>query len=169
MFFDGAIITLIRETNHLWVFYFCGDGRGVLGNEKYIYRMKSKDKQSRASFSKGLITISVITLLFCQIIQAQSLRIEIFNRTGYDLDSVYMDYNYVGSIKKDSSVLVLDCKEIVMDSGMPIGRPEGIIKNKVKTSEPQYLCGTEIYSVKEGDFKFDIKIMEEASNYRLYW
>ena len=60
----------------------------------------------------------------------QDLQIAIFNKTGYDLDSVSFGLVYVGIIKKDSTVFRAGIEVITMQGGVPLHRPIGIIEGK---------------------------------------
>src|ERR1700733_10963725 len=111
----------------------------------------------------------LISFLFCQSGYGQNLKMELFNKTGYDLDSVSIGEKYVGFIKSGHSLLISDCKEITMQDGLPYGLPDGTIKNKKRNTELLGLCGTGRTSVSSGNFKFNITVMENEFGYRLFW
>lgn len=111
----------------------------------------------------------LISLVFYNADYAQNLKIEIFNKTSYDIDSLVIDDIYVGSIKKGQKFLVLECKEITIQDRLPYGFPDGVIKNKKRTTELFGLCGTGRTSVTTGHFKFDITVTENENGYRLFW
>lgn len=106
---------------------------------------------------------------FCfQIIYGQNLKIKIYNKTGFDLDSVTIGDKYVGFIKKNSFVLISDCKELLIQAGTPL-HSDGIIKGKTKNTELWRIEACGIKNVKQGHFKFDIKVKENEFGYRLIW
>lgn len=60
----------------------------------------------------------VVLFLLCAIFLqqngfAQKLTIELFNKTGFDLDSVSLNKVYCGKIKKDSSLKVLNARGFI--------------------------------------------------------
>ena len=79
------------------------------------------------------------------------LKVEVFNRTGFDLDSVSIEDKYVGIIKKSASVVVTDLKELEMQDNLPFGLATGV------------------HAVSEGNYTFDITLHEGEEGYRLYW
>lgn len=113
-------------------------------------------------------------LLFYYNSNGQDLKIELFNKSGYDLDSVYFKRNYIGQIKKDSSILILNCEKMILEDNLPSFSPHGVIKNK-KKCEPKSSegieCGTRIRpeEINQGHYKFNINVIETNFCYRLYW
>ena len=49
---------------------------------------------------------------------AQNIQIKVFNKTGYNLDSVSFDHFYLGRISKDSSVFLSGIKSKKMKAGI---------------------------------------------------
>ena len=104
--------------------------------------------------------------LFCQNISGQNLKIELVNKTGFDIDSLAISCKYIGLLKKDSSI-TLECEKISIQSGMILLFPTGFIKGK--KSERQILqCGTGITSVSDGNYVFDIGMIENIAGFQLY-
>ena len=98
----------------------------------------------------------------------QNIKITVFNKTDYDLDSVSFDHFYLGKISKDSTVFISGISEITMHGDVPLIRPFGIIKGKKR---PVYLkeCGTKSKKKKSGIYAYDILINESENQYQLYW
>ncbi len=116
-----------------------------------------------------IVFISLFISVYCN---AQSLKITIYNKTGYDVDSVYIASTYVGSIKKGDSTIVLNCKKLTLQDGVPFGFFEGgTIKNKVHKPYPQNVgwCGTGVHSETTGEYKFYIAYGEDKEGYSLWW
>jgi len=93
----------------------------------------------------------------------------LFNKTGYDLDSVSIGRENIVKIKKDSSVIIRDCKAISMMGGLPIGMANGRINEKKHDSRLIGLCGTGNKTVKKGRYKFDIIMVDGENGYRLFY
>ena len=74
-----------------------------------------------------------ILMLIPSMTIGQSINIQVFNKTGYDLDSVSFDHFYLGKISKDSTVFISGISEITMQGDVPLYLPFGIIKEKKKT------------------------------------
>jgi hypothetical protein len=123
-----------------------------------------KNKGYRNKFAIIMLVVIVSSKIY-----GQNLKIELFNKTLYDLDSVTIGEKFVGKIKKNSSIVVLDCKEIVMQSGLPYGFPHAIIIGKEKSTSFFGLCGTGRKKITKGKFKFDITLKETENDYRLIW
>ncbi|MFM7759088.1 MAG: hypothetical protein ACKO6J_09155, partial [Crocinitomicaceae bacterium] len=71
-----------------------------------------------------------IFLLIPSLTIGQNIQIKIFNKTGYNLDSVSFDNFYLGKISKDSLVILSGIKEITMHGDVPLNRPFGLIEGK---------------------------------------
>ena len=98
----------------------------------------------------------------------QNINIKVFNKTGYDLDSVSFYHFYLGKISKDSTVFLSDIDEITMHGDVPLHRPFGIIEEKER---PFNLtpCGTKSNKKQSGSYAFDLFIYETGNKYQLYW
>ena len=109
-----------------------------------------------------------ILMLIPSLTIGQNIDIKVFNKTGYDLDSVSFDHFYLGNISRDSTVFISDIIEITMQGDVPLHRPFGIIEGK---NRPFKLapCGTKSKKKKVGIYAFDLFIYETENEYRLYW
>ena len=110
----------------------------------------------------------VFSLLFPSGLIGQNINLVVFNKTGYNLDSVSFNQIELGNITKDSSVVFSNINEITLLGDVPLHLPFGIIEGKKR---PLNLtpCGTKSNKKKEGIFMFDILIYEYGGEYRLYW
>lgn len=100
---------------------------------------------------------------------AQHLKIELFNKTGYDLDSVSMGNEGFVKIKKDSSAVIHSCKTLSMMGGLPIGTANGRINEKKHDKRFIGICGTGNKTVRKGYFQFDIIMVDGENGYRLFY
>ena len=98
----------------------------------------------------------------------QNIKVIVFNKTGYALDSVSFHQNYLGNIPKDSAVVLSNLNDIVLLGDVPVPRPVGCLDGQ---NRPLNLleCGTKSKKKKEGVFMFDLLIYETGNEYRLYW
>lgn len=110
----------------------------------------------------------VFSLLLSSWSIAQKLNITVYNKTGYDLDSVLLDDYYLGEIKKDSAFFISERDEITMQGDVPLHRPFGIIKGKKRPFNLKP-CATKSKKKKSGSFAFDIFLYETPNECRLYW
>lgn len=99
----------------------------------------------------------------------QHLKIELFNKTGYDLDSVSIGNEGFVKIKKDSSAFIRGCKELSMMGGLPIGTANGRIYSKKRDARFIGICGTGNKRVHKGYLKFDIVVVDGENGYRLFY
>ena len=109
-----------------------------------------------------------ILMLIPSLTIGQNIQIKVFNKTGYDLDSVSFDHFYLGMISKDCTVFLSGIDVITMQGDVPLQRPFGIIEGKIR---PFNLtpCGTKSEKKKAGSYAFDLCIYETGNEYRLYW
>jgi hypothetical protein len=109
-----------------------------------------------------------ILMLIPSLTIGQNIQIKVFNKTGYDLDSVLFGHFYLGKLSKDSTVFLSGIDEITMQGDVPLNRPFGLIEGKKR---PFNLtpCGTKSKKKKEGSYAFDLFIYETGNEYRLYW
>ena len=109
-----------------------------------------------------------ILLIIPSLTTGQNVDIQVFNKTGYDLDSVLFGDFYLGKLNKDSTAFLSGIDEITMQGDVPLNRPFGLIEGKKR---PFNLtpCGTKSKKKKEGSYAFDLFIYETGNEYRLYW
>ena len=74
-----------------------------------------------------------ILMLIPSLTIGQNIQIKVFNKTGYDLDSVLFGHFYLGKLSKDSTVFLSGIDEITMQGDVPLNRPFGLIEGKKKT------------------------------------
>ena len=109
-----------------------------------------------------------ILMLIPSLTIGQNIHIKVFNKTGYNLDSVSFDHFYLGKISKDSTVFISGISEITMHGDVPLLRPFGIIKGKKRPVNLKE-CGTKSKKKKSGIYAYDILINESENQYQLYW
>lgn len=115
------------------------------------------------------IKLLFFLLIVSQISFGQHLKIELFNKTGYDLDSISIGTASFIKIKKDSSVIINNCKEITMMGDLPIGTVNGRINEKVHDKRFIGICGTGNKTVHKGHYQFNIIMIDGTNGYRLLY
>lgn len=115
---------------------------------------------------KTKVVLFLLFILFQQQnVIAQKLTVELFNKTGLDLDSVILNKVYCGKIKKDSSLNVLSCKGFYSSSGLPLLSVSAITQNKISVRSLKE-CGTKAKYITTGKHQFDIYLSElELGNF----
>jgi hypothetical protein len=116
---------------------------------------------------KFIFQLAILMLIPSMTI-GQNINIQVFNKTGYELDSVSFDHFYLGKIKKDSTVFISGISEITIHGDVPLLRPFGIIKGKKRPVNLKE-CGTKSKKKKSGIYAYDILINESENQYQLYW
>ncbi len=105
-------------------------------------------------------TLSFLIFLFLIVngknLSAQKLTIEVFNKTGMDLDSVYFDKQYIGYLPKDSSAVLINYKEFKASGSWPLMKIRAI-DDKGNKSHNLTKCGTKAIAIKKGRHRIDIK------------
>jgi hypothetical protein len=116
----------------------------------------------------GFVTISLLLLSVYFLFYFQNLKIVVFNKAGYDIDSLKLDNKFF-HISKGDSIIIDNCISISMQSDLPFGLPQASIRGKNKDTFQLFFCGTGVEKIKKGLHKFDITISEDSNFYRLYW
>lgn len=103
----------------------------------------------------------LIILLFMIVngnsLYAQNLTIEVSNKTGMDLDSVYFDKQYIGHLPKDSSVIFKNYKELKASGSWPLIKIRAV-DDQGNHSHNLTHCGTKAIAIKKGRKRIDIKV-----------
>lgn len=106
-------------------------------------------------------TLSFLILLLLIVngknLNAQKLTIEVFNKTGMDLDSVYFDKQYIGYLPKDSSAVLRKYKEFKASGSWPLMKIRAV-DHKGNKSHNLTECGTKAKVIKDGRHRIDIKV-----------
>lgn len=115
-----------------------------------------------------LARMILLFMLFSVETPAQHLHITLYNKTGFDLDSLLFEKHFVGDIRNDSALVLTSLRSFIMQGMVPLFRPYAHIEGK---EHPQLLspCGTRSRKVKSGTYVFDILFYEDEHGYRLYW
>ena len=101
-------------------------------------------------------------------LHAQDLALTLYNKTGFDLDSVSVRDVYFGEILKDQSKSIGDIDELVFQGLVPLFRPSAIIQGK-KLSSVMAPCSTKSKKKQRGSYAFDILLYERGEELRFYW
>ena len=106
-------------------------------------------------------TLSFLILLLLIVngknLYAQKLTIEVFNKTGMDLDSVQLDKQYIGYLPKDSSAVLEIYKEFKASGSWPLMKIRAV-DDKGNKSHNLTECGTKAKVIKDGRHRIDIKV-----------
>ena len=106
-------------------------------------------------------TLSFLILLLLIVngknLYAQKLTIEVFNKTGMDLDSVQLDKQYIGYLPKDSSAVLENYKEFKASGSWPLMKIRAV-DDKGNKSHNLTECGTKAKVIKDGRHRIDIKV-----------
>ena len=88
----------------------------------------------------------------------QDLKVKFYNKTGFDLDSLKIQKNFIGHLAKDSATYFLDFSSLVFDSGIPDANLFAVIDDKIITTPKIRRCGTEMKTMKKGIYEIEIVI-----------
>lgn len=94
------------------------------------------------------------------------LKIVVFNKTNFDIDSLNIGGKFY-KIKKHKTLVIKDCEKLFIQDNLPFGSPEGIIKNMKRDTMTNFLCGTGVEEMKKGKYKFNIEALVENDYYLL--
>ncbi|HRG18233.1 MAG TPA: hypothetical protein PLP39_04035 [Flavobacterium lutivivi] len=101
------------------------------------------------------------------ILYYPKIKIEVYNKTIYDIDSLNIDNNFYSILKGKS--LIIKCRSLTMQDGLLFGEPRAKIDGLKKSNFKPFICGTGITTVRTGNYVFDIKSMIEKNEYILFW
>jgi len=113
-------------------------------------------------------TFLILTFLTSFRLMAQGLTLTLYNKTGYDLDSVLVHDIYFGTIMKDQSKSIRDVDELVFQGLVPFFRPSAIIPGK-QLMRVTATCSTKSKKKQRGSYAFDILLYARGEELRLYW
>jgi hypothetical protein len=128
--------------------------------------MKSTDKHNNLKFVFASVCVLIIMIYF--LFFTSNLKIEVFNKTSFDIDSLNVNGKFY-KIEKQKSLVIKDCQELSIQDNLPFGPPEGIIKNMKSDTTTVFLCGTGVEQIENGNYKFNIEALVEKDYYMLYW
>jgi len=103
-----------------------------------------------------------------QAVYSQKLEIRISNKSGYDLDSLFFENNYLGSLKNDSVINIINIDKFIIQSQCPLFRPSAKVQGK-KMRVVHAPCSTKSYTVNTGQYSFEIHSWEDELGLGFYW
>ena len=117
---------------------------------------------------KIIATISLITICIASthIAAGQNLTVKLYNKTGYDIDSLIVGSTFVGRILKDNATAFLKFPNFYFDSGYPYEKLKGIIQGESLSQLNWSWCATEHYTKTEGIFTFDLVVVKDKDDNR---
>ncbi|MFN5148373.1 MAG: hypothetical protein ACK46O_12735 [Flavobacteriia bacterium] len=115
-------------------------------------------------------TILIFFTLFCnEFSYCQKVSIEIFNKTGFKIDSLYFADRDLGPLNMDSSTNTGNLELIVFSSAeVPLETPYAAIFG-VKVEKPLKKCGTKSSKRTCCSYQFDLHSYPSENGFRLYW
>jgi hypothetical protein len=122
------------------------------------------------------VVLFVLVSLMSLASYSQKMKVTIYNKTGFDIDSVRFQGKQIGLIKKNGFAVITDLEKLTLEgyqyeNELPQFDVDAIINHKKKDKEPFARCGTGVtFSTKtEGKFEFDIIFYEGENGYVLAW
>ena len=119
------------------------------------------------SNKKAILTYS-ISILLTHYSYSQKLKLILYNKSEYTIDSLYIENYFIGTLRRGDSVLIKNYKELVVQGGLPLNRLQGCINGKPCVKN-LLKCGTKSKKLKSGLFKYEIHCVETDNSLRLYW
>lgn len=124
-----------------------------------------KYKSTKRFIFIGVLCCSILTIYFFCF--SSRVQIEIYNKTGFDIDSLNIEGKFYKIPKQKS--LVINCKKLTIQDNLPFGSPKGILKKMPRDTMPEFFCGTGVEEIRSGKYKFDIKALIGTDYYTLNW
>jgi hypothetical protein len=114
------------------------------------------------------VFITLLLTALCRFTMAQKADIVIFNKTGFDLDSLMMSKIYIGKLQKDSSLKIYPKNPLELQSGLPIYNISAKVDGRVIAPKP-LRCAKGIQKNNSGTLLFDIRLYKGKDQWRFYW
>ncbi len=111
----------------------------------------------------------LISMLICERFYSQNVQIKYYNRTGYNIDSIFINNDYL-TLKKDSAtpfILLHEIQQIGLES-YPFSYGMGKIKELGQRLYFPIECITGYQTITEGKFELDYLIKHDPKGYYLY-
>jgi hypothetical protein len=109
--------------------------------------------------------------LACSSIQtaaySQKLSIELHNKTGISLDSVQINGKFIGQLENDSTTILEGFKEFKISGAWPLMKIRAVDSSGARIQNLAE-CGTKALTVREGHYRFDIKLNNEGLGRNLF-
>lgn len=125
-------------------------------------------KQSNLKYIILIAMVSIAVLLCYVLLFSSKVHVQVFNNSEYDIDSLEIGGNYY-RIQKHDSIYIDDCRSLEIQADLPFGKPQGLLKNKLKDTISYLYCGEGVETVKDGSYKFDIEAFVDEKYYTLSW
>lgn len=109
-----------------------------------------------------------LLLGFAKTGYAQNLSLEVYNLSGYDLDSLYIEKEYVGGLKRDSTIIIRQIDTLTIQGMLPLLLPVGVVKEKKMHRSP-LKCSTKSRKVSDGHYRFNLHSREDQRGLSFYW
>ena len=125
-------------------------------------------KRNNLNYIKLIAMVSATFFLCYILLFSGNVKIQVFNNSEYDIDSLEIDGNFY-RIEKRKSIFIDDCRNLKIQADLPFGKPQGVIKNKLKDTMTYFYCGQGVKTVKSGSYKFDVEAFVDEKYFRLFW
>ncbi|MDI9858153.1 hypothetical protein [Flectobacillus roseus] len=79
----------------------------------------------------------------------------IYNKTGYQLDSLEFEEHYF-QLALNDSIIIKNCKSFSMQDDLPFGFPQAKIKGISVKKPPFFICGAGVSKIVHGTYQYDI-------------
>jgi hypothetical protein len=114
------------------------------------------------------VILFFIGILFYQNCFSQDLKIELINKTAFEIDSIAICKQYIGLLKKDSSIIV-ESNGIALRDGRIDGLNQGYIKGKKLNPQIIECLNGQTYKIESGHLTCEIIMIEDKYGCRLYY
>lgn len=112
------------------------------------------------------VYILVFILVFVDLnVAAQNLKFKFNNKTGKNVDSLFVNGKLIGHLDKDSTSQVILYNSMTFDTGSPIISMSAYIdNNKVYTRRIPGRCGTEMEEIKTGNYFYYLRYFKTPND-----
>jgi hypothetical protein len=107
--------------------------------------------------------VLMLTLLcgFNWLAWGQNVKVQLCNKTGFQIDSLIVNKVLIGSLEPSACSKTIFYTDFHFDSGHPNPVMTAFV-NGIKTTSQHGRCGTELNTVKKGEWVFDVTIVSNA-------
>jgi hypothetical protein len=120
-------------------------------------------------FTFSFLIAILATLFLCLFEETiNSPEIIVYNKTGYQLDSLEFEEHYF-QLAPNDSIIIKNCKSFSMQDDLPFAFPQAKIKGISVKNPPFSICGVGASKIVHGTYQYDIRLIKNVDFPFLIW
>ena len=108
------------------------------------------------------------TIVTVFLVTRNSFHAKFHNKTGHDIDSLFIGNSFIGHLSNNDSTEILNFKRFQFDGSFPYEKLRGIVQKKNLFQSNWSWCGTGRNLKSNGSYQFDIRTTYHGDSISLY-